>query len=231
MDEARDGPLPVLLLALTVVTGLVDAVSFLALGRVFVANMTGNVVFLGFAAGGAAGFSIVASVLAILAFLAGALAGGRLGARAGAHRGRLLALTLYAEVVLVAVALAVSFAPLGTELNAASFGLIALLSVAMGLQNASARRLAVADLTTTVLTLTLTGLAADSAPAGGASANYRRRLLAVAAMFLGAAIGAALLLHASVASVLAVTLVLLVVTAVAGYRASASSDPWTAGRK
>jgi uncharacterized membrane protein YoaK (UPF0700 family) len=230
MDDDRDGPLPTLLLALTVLTGLVDAVSFLALGRVFVANMTGNVVFLGFAAGGAAGFSIVASLLAIVAFLGGALAGGRLGARSGAHRGRLLALTLYAEVLLVAPALAVSFSPLEPD-NPASLALVVLLSVAMGLQNASARRLAVADLTTTVLTLTLTGLAADSAPAGGANPNPQRRLLAVAAMFLGAAIGAVLLLHAGVASVLAVALALLVVASVAGYRVSSSAQPWAAGRK
>lgn len=49
----RDGPLPPLMLLLTVVTGLVDAVSCLALGHVFVANMTGNVVFLCFAPAGA----------------------------------------------------------------------------------------------------------------------------------------------------------------------------------
>jgi hypothetical protein len=40
--EARDGPLPPLLLALTAVTGLVDAASYLKLGHVFVANMTGT---------------------------------------------------------------------------------------------------------------------------------------------------------------------------------------------
>ena len=53
--DPKHGPLPVLLLTLTVVTGLVDAVSILALGRVFVANMTGNVVFIGFALVGAPG--------------------------------------------------------------------------------------------------------------------------------------------------------------------------------
>ncbi len=53
MPESRThGPLPVLLLALTVATGLVDAVSYLVLGHVFVANMTGNVVFSGFALSG-----------------------------------------------------------------------------------------------------------------------------------------------------------------------------------
>ena len=47
--DPRHGPLPLLLMLLTTVTGLVDAVSYLALNHVFVANMTGNVVFLGFA--------------------------------------------------------------------------------------------------------------------------------------------------------------------------------------
>ena len=82
------GPLPPLLLALTVVTGLVDAFSYLVLGRVFVANMTGNVVFLGFALAGAGGFSIAASLVALGAFSLGALAGGRLSTQLGAHRGR-----------------------------------------------------------------------------------------------------------------------------------------------
>lgn len=63
--DARDGPLPPLLLLLTVVTGLVDAASYLKLGHVFVANMTGNVVFLGFAIAGASGLSIWASLVAL----------------------------------------------------------------------------------------------------------------------------------------------------------------------
>ena len=74
--EDPHGPLSPLLLALTVVTGLVDAFSYLVLGHVFVANMTGNVVFLGFALAGAAGFSISASLSALGAFCLGALAGG-----------------------------------------------------------------------------------------------------------------------------------------------------------
>src|SRR6202142_4155859 len=65
------------LLALTVVTGLVDAVSYLRLGRVFVANMTGNVVFLGFSADPHSGLSAAASVIAIAGFVLGAFAGGR----------------------------------------------------------------------------------------------------------------------------------------------------------
>ena len=91
-DGDRHGPLHPLLLLLTVVTGLVDAFSYLVLGHVFVANMTGNVVFLAFALAGASGFSLAASALALLAFAAGALLSGRivthLGPRRGPHPGR-----------------------------------------------------------------------------------------------------------------------------------------------
>src|SRR5580692_13218654 len=81
------GPLPELLLALTLVTGIVDAVSILALGRVFVANMTGNVVFAGFAIAGAPGFSLSASLFALAGFLVGAYLGGLMTPRAGGRRG------------------------------------------------------------------------------------------------------------------------------------------------
>ncbi len=57
---------------MTCVTGVVDAVSILSLGRVFVANMTGNVVFVGFALAGAPGFSVAASLFALAGFLGGA---------------------------------------------------------------------------------------------------------------------------------------------------------------
>src|SRR6202042_1967549 len=79
--DSRHGPLPPLLVAMTLVTGLVDAFSYLVLGHVFVANMTGNVVFLGFALVGAPGFSIAASAVALVSFWFGALVGGRLGSR------------------------------------------------------------------------------------------------------------------------------------------------------
>src|SRR2546428_2760948 len=96
-STSPDGPLPVLLLVLTGVTGLVDAVSYLKLGHVFVANMTGNVVFLGFAVADAADFSIPASVLTIAAFLAGALVGGRIGSRAGPHPAPALTVTPFPQ--------------------------------------------------------------------------------------------------------------------------------------
>jgi uncharacterized membrane protein YoaK (UPF0700 family) len=225
--DERHGPLPPLLLILTLVTGLVDAVSYLKLGHVFVANMTGNVVFLGFAVADAQDFSISASLAAIAAFLLGALAGGRLAVHAR-HRGRLLALATAIELVLVAAALALAMTRFDPERAATSYPLIALLAFAMGVQNAAARRLGVPDLTTTVLTLTLTGFAADSTLAGGKNPNPRRRLLAVGAMFLGATIGAVLVLRIGVAIVLGLSLALLAGITVAAATSFRSAAAWTA---
>ena len=220
------GPLPPLLVVLTVVTGLVDAVSYVALGHVFVANMTGNVVFLGFAVAGAPGLSVPASLAALGAFLAGALAGGRIGVRTGAHRGWHLraATATSASLVLIAVVLAaVAGEPVS---QAARYGLIVLMALAMGVQNAMARRLAVPDLTTTVLTLTLTGVAADSRLAGGPGGRPARRLIAVAAMLTGALVGALLVIHVDLAVPLALAAVLLASTAIAAHRLSAPDSGW-----
>ncbi|MFE2172346.1 YoaK family protein [Kitasatospora sp. NPDC059462] len=219
----RHGPLPPLMLLLTVTTGVVDAVSYLALGHVFVANMTGNVVFLGFALAGAPGLSATASLVSLAAFLAGALAGGRLAARPAAHRGRLLALATGVQSVLTAAAAVTAAAVDG---GAARYPLIVLLGLGMGLQNAVARRLGVPDLTTTVLTLTLTGLAADSPAAGGTGPRPGRRILSALAMLLGGLAGAVLVLHGRPAPALALATLLLLVTALAARRLSAPDAPW-----
>lgn len=196
MDKARAQHLVRLLVGMTVVTGLVDAVSYLALGRVFVANMTGNVVFLGFAWAGDASLSAAASLLALAAFLLGALAGGELAARSGAHRGRHLTAGSGAALVLLVAALAVAVAGRQPYAGGSRYALVVLLAIAMGLQNATARALGVPDATTTVLTLTLTGLAADSRLAAGANPRVLRRVTSVLAMLAGALVGALLVLHA-----------------------------------
>jgi uncharacterized membrane protein YoaK (UPF0700 family) len=214
VNDPSQGPLPALLLVLTAATGLVDAVSILGLGRVFVANMTGNVVFLGFALAGAPGFALAPSLGALAGFLVGASAGGRLVPRWAHHRGLLLRNISAIELGLVAIATGVTaLSPTGPA-TAAAVAVAALLAVAMGLQNAMARRLAVPDLTTTVLTMTLTGMAADArhAPAG----TTARRALAVLTMFAGALAGALLSLHTHLAWALAVAAAgLIVVLAVA----------------
>ena len=225
--EDRDGPLPWLLLVLTFVTGLVDAVSYLNLGHVFVANMTGNVVFLGFAVVGVRDFSVSASLTALAAFLVGALAGGRLGSRTGQHRGRFLAIAVVVKILLVAAALVLAIAVADPDRQFLRYALTVLLAVAMGVQNAAARRLAVPDMTTTVLTLTLTGIAADSTLAGGSNPRPGRRLTAAVTMLMGAAVGAFLVLNIGVVAVLALTLTLLVLNGIASYRAATSSESWT----
>ncbi|GAA3507027.1 YoaK family protein [Streptomyces showdoensis] len=221
------GPLPPLMLVLTVVTGLVDAVSYLGLGHVFVANMTGNVVFLGFALAEAEGLSALASVVSLTAFLTGALAGGRFGVRFGTHRGRLLASGMTVQAVLVAGALVVALAGHDRADAAFRYPLIVLLGLSMGLQNATVRRLGVPDLTTTVLTRTLTGLAADSGPVGGTAPRPGRRALSVLAMFLGALAGAALL-SVGLSVVLGAVLALLAAGAAVLWRVSAAGAVWAA---
>jgi uncharacterized membrane protein YoaK (UPF0700 family) len=139
------GAPPTILLGMTAVTGMVDAVSFLALGHVFTANMTGNIVFLGFAIGGAEGLSVSGSLMAY-----------------ADHEQKI-------------------------------FSVIALTAVAMGLRNSVVRKLAIPDLTTTVLTLTIAGLAADSSLVGGDNLRWQRRGAAILAIIAGAAAGASML--------------------------------------
>ena len=217
---SKYGPLSAVLVTLTVVTGLVDAVSYLALGHVFVANMTGNVVFLGFAVAGAPGLSAPAALAALAAFLVGAVAGGRIAIRSGEHRGRQLrsAMTVAVASVLLAVLLA---AILGQPVpQDARYALIVPLAIAMGIQNATARRLAVPDLTTTVLTLTLTGIAADSRLAGGTGGHPARRLIAVTAMFTGALLGALLVTHVDLVLPLSIAAALIAICALAAHTLS-----------
>ena len=191
-----DRLLPALLLALTAVTGFVDAVSYLALGHVFTANMTGNVVFLGFATLAAPGLSIGRSGVALGAFVVGATVGGRLAARiASGPRLRWVSVGLGIEAILLLVAATLA-AGAGDDVlrdPARLYGLIILTGLAMGVRNAVVRKVAERDLTTTVLTLTITGIAADSTLAGGSNPGWTRRALSVALMFAGAATGAWLL--------------------------------------
>jgi uncharacterized membrane protein YoaK (UPF0700 family) len=247
------GPLYALLLTLTVVTGVVDAVSILALGRVFVANMTGNVVFAAFALVGAPGFSLSASLFALAGFLAGAYGGGVLIARLGHDRGLLLRAGCAVELAFGAAALALAAASgdpgathgtiglAGGEFGeAATDALAALLAIALGVQNAVARRLAVPDMTTTVLTMTLTGVGADiralfgvegrvrGAARAAARAALGRRLLAVAAMVIGALAGASLALRVSPLSALALATALLAVATAGAALATRRPAGWRA---
>ncbi|HEY2522598.1 MAG TPA: YoaK family protein [Streptosporangiaceae bacterium] len=223
---AKYGALPAALIAATLVTGTVDAVSYLALGHIFVANMTGNVVFLGFALAGAPGFSVGASLVALAAFAAGALLGGVLTARHAAHRARLFSVVVAVQALFLAagtVLAGISGSPVGGGYR---YALIVALGVAMGLQNAAARKLAVPDLTTTVLTLTITGVAADSGLAGGGGSKAGRRLTAVVTMLAGALVGAVLVRHAPIWLPLGLAVAVTVAAAVTAYRSGKTDPPW-----
>jgi len=227
--DDRHGPLQPLMLVLTVVTGLVDAFSYLSLGHVFVANMTGNVVFGGFAIAGVSGFSLAATVVAIAAFAGGALLGGRM-IHGRSHRADLLYRALVLEVLLIGAAFVVAELSGSPGAAGTRYPLLILLGLGMGVQNAAARALAVPDLTTTVLTLTITGTAADSRLAGGPGSRAGRRLLSAAAMFLGGLIGALMLRGGWHAIPLLVATVLLVVACLSARRLTRARGPWTQAR-
>ena len=197
-------PLVVLLTLLSLTTGIVDATSVLGLGKVFTANMTGNVVFLGFAAAGAPGFHWELYVLALLAFGLGAIGSGRMGRYfIGRSRRRWLIVSAALEASLLWIAAVCAFATPSDAGASLRWILIAFVAIAMGARNATVRQLNIPDLTTTVVTRTITGLAADSRLAGGPGHNLGRRLRAILSLFVGAAVGAFMVLRWGLAPPLA----------------------------
>jgi uncharacterized membrane protein YoaK (UPF0700 family) len=214
MSEDRPPPpLVVTLAALTVVSGFIDAVSFLGLGHVFTANMTGNVVLIGLAVAGAPGFSMTASSCALGAFLAGAVAGGRLAQRVRPAR-RLLLVAMVIETTCTAVTAIISGAVPAIGSGWPRYVVIALLAGAVGLRNSAVHRVGVPDMSTTVLTTTLTGLASGSRLAGGTNPHARLGVTSVVSMFGGALVGAVLVLHAGATWSLGIAAGIVAATAV-----------------
>ena len=181
------------MLALTFTTGIVDAVGYLGLDRVFTANMTGNVVILGMALAGADDLPVLGPALALVGFLAGAALGGRVLRTAPAGWSHRTSGTFAATGVLaVGLGIGALVAP-PVEGTIWAFVVTALLAVAMGLQAATARRLAVKDVTTVVVTSTLTGSRRTRGWPAGPGDGWARRSLAVALILVGAGVGALLL--------------------------------------
>jgi uncharacterized membrane protein YoaK (UPF0700 family) len=220
------GPLQPMLLAMTLGTGLVDAFSYLVLGHVFVANMTGNILFLAFALAGAPGLSISASIVALLAFVAGAAVGGKIDSLGASNRGRMLANSAIAQATLMAAALVIAIVCASNVTTGYRYTLIIVLAIALGIQNATSRKLAVPDLTTTVLTLTIVGIGADSTLVGGTGSRVSRRMVAVITMFLGAFISALLVLHAQIYDPLIIALVGVVAVGITGAVLGKSNPKW-----
>ena len=187
-----------LLIGLTFAAGVVDAVSYLGLGQIFTANMTGNVVFLALSVGERSFLTSLRSVGALVGFSLGAIIAGRVLTRPrppGTWPVRV------GWLIWVELAFLVAFAALWAGAGGQPglgwlYLLIALSSLAMGFQNAAARHLAVPGLTTTVITTALTGFMVDLPTLGVTGSNQRRAALAVGTLFAGAAVGAVLMVHA-----------------------------------
>lgn len=183
------------LLLLTFATGLVDAVSVLVLGHVFVANMTGNVIFLGFWFVPHSGVDLWAAVVAFASFVTGAVIGGRLVRQLGASERRWVTVALSVEVLLLAVLAVLAGSGVLHYHDDTKLMLIAGLAVAFGIQNASARQFGIQELSTTVLTQTIVGIGFDSRLAGGTGQREKLRYTVVLTMCAGAALGATLTLY------------------------------------
>ena len=180
------------LLLLTFATGLVDAVSVLVLGHVFVANMTGNVIFLGFWFVPHSGVDMAAAVVAFISFLCGTVLGGRLARHLDARVRRWLVVSLSIEVVLLVTLAVLAGAGVLEYQDRGRMLLIAGLAVTFGIQNATARQFGIQELSTTVLTQTIVGIGFDSRLAGGTGHREKLRYGVVATMLGGAVLGATL---------------------------------------
>jgi uncharacterized membrane protein YoaK (UPF0700 family) len=204
-----------LMLALTFSTGVIDAVGYLGLDRVFTGNMTGNVVILGMALTGADGLPVVGPVIALVLFMLGALIAGRTlrpVAAGWSHRSTVL----FGVVGLIILAAAVPVLVIDDPAEPVKFAVTGALGLAMGMQAGAARHIGVKDVTTVVVTSTLVGLAFDSRFGMGPGQPWKRRAGAVLLIGLGAYAGA-LLLHVHIGLGMAVAAVITLVVAVLGH--------------
>lgn len=180
------------LLLLTFTTGLIDAISILVLGHVFVANMTGNVIFLGFWFVDNSVVDRTAALVAFLAFVGGTVVGGRLARHLDARVRHWLAVAFGTEVVLLVTLSILAGTGVLDYRNDTKLILIAGLAVVFGIQNATARQFGIQELSTTVLTQTIVGIGFDSRLAGGTGHREKLRYGVVLTMCAGAVVGATL---------------------------------------
>jgi uncharacterized membrane protein YoaK (UPF0700 family) len=227
--DDRHGPLPALLMALTVLAGVVDAVSIAGLDHVFVAAQTGNFVLIGLGIAGIRGFSVVASAISLVSFLAGALAGTRICRGSGNHRGRALRnVTAFKAVLAVPVTLVALLTGGGFD-SGVRIVLTILLAASMGSQLALIRYLKVPDLMTAVMTMTMTGALTDHV-SGPRDPVLLRRGMALLAFAVGVIAGGLLIRFVSVGAALALGLAIILAVIAASHRVSRSPAPWAAPR-
>lgn len=178
------------LLLLTFATGLADSISILVLGHVFVANMTGNVIFLGFWLAPRTNVDLTAVVVALPTFVCTTILSGRMSRHFADRTRPWITTVLAVEIGLLAVLAIAAGAGILRYHDNTKLIIIAMLAVTFGLQHSSARQFGIQELSTTVLTSTIVSLGVDSRLAGGAGDRQALRLGVVSTMCAGAFLGA-----------------------------------------
>ncbi|MET9603489.1 YoaK family protein [Streptomyces sp. NPDC006512] len=196
----RPAPLTVMLVVLTWVTGLVEAVSLLALGPVFTAMQTGNVLFLAFGLAHEGNLPALAPALSLVSFAAGTVAGARLEA-AMEVRGQhwfVTGLGVEGTLILGAACIGWGLEPRYGDPAARHLFATCVLAVAMGLRTVTSMRVNVPGVPTTLVTRSMAAFLGGSAlghdmALGYGTGSWGRRAWAVTAMFTGGLTGALLL--------------------------------------
>src|ERR1700744_3306487 len=178
------------LLLLTFATGLADAISILVLGHVFVANMTGNVIFLGFWLAPRTSIDLTAVVVGLATFVCTTIVSGRLSRHFGERARPWITTVLVTEMVLLLALSKLAGTGVLHYHDHSKLIMIGLLAVTFGFQHSSARQFGIQELSTTVLTSTIVSLGLDSHLAGGTGAREKLRFSVVFTMCAGAFIGA-----------------------------------------
>ena len=194
---------------LTAACGLIDAATFLALGGVFAEIMTGNIMFLAFEIGLGGGWAVFPRFLVpLVAFSLGALGCGFLLMRSRFGARRRHPFVVIAVLVAIATLLALVWSP-GSDSSEAII-IVAILSFAMGMQNAAVLYHAVPDVATNVMTLTLVRLLSNWSVVGGTNQRWRYRAASLSVFFVAALVGAALVRVSAGAALTAAVVVYLI---------------------
>jgi uncharacterized membrane protein YoaK (UPF0700 family) len=216
IDASRDGGPPLTLgltfsVALTVVTGAMDAITFTRLGEVFSSVMTGNLVLLGVSAGRADGDLAVHVAVAVAGFVGGVLLAGVITGPPTRAAGRWpprVSAALAVELALLAGFFAGWAVRGGRPDGTVQVVLLLLAATAMGVQTGAVRAIGIGGLSTTYLTGTLAGILATLVTDGRLQ---RRSLIILAALIVGAAVAALLVTHVPTAAPALPVALLLVV--------------------
>lgn len=195
-DARRDFNFVAALVILSVSTGILDAVSYLALDQVFTGNMTGNVLFLGFAFAGLEQLPVLNLLVALLAFFVGAIvAAGVLRLSSTPRRVPLATIWMMAGGTILTLTVGVVWGLSGALDKLGLVVVTGVLAFALGAQSSSLKPVGIKDISTVVVTMTMVNLAGDGWLAGKKDPHWLRKVLAIAAMGAGAYLGAVLVFH------------------------------------